>query len=117
MNAISYRAINPAVLLQLAGDLATFRLLAQTFVDHAPEQFRQLVAALQQRDHAVIGRCCHTLKGMASLVGAERLAELLRSMEAAARRQSVTDAPELGQVFLQVLAEVTASLEDDGIGA
>lgn len=117
MTTASYQAIDPAVLMRLAGDRSTFRVLSQTFMEHAPELFRQLVSALQRADYTAIGRHSHALKGMTTLVGADRLTALLQALELAARSQQPADAQELGRLFVQVLAEVTASVEDDSIVA
>lgn len=117
MNTPTYQVIDPTVLMRLAGDRSTFRVLSQTFLEHAPELFRQLVSALQQRDYVAIGRQSHALKGMTTLVGAERLSALLQSLELAARREVPVDANDLGQLFVQVLTEVTASVDDDSICA
>lgn len=117
MTTTSYQAIDPAVLMRLAGDRSTFRVLSQTFMEHAPELFRQLVAALQRADYPAIGRLSHSLKGMTTLVGADRLTALLQALELAARTQQPAEAPELGGLFMQVLTEVTASVEDDSIAA
>jgi HPt (histidine-containing phosphotransfer) domain-containing protein len=117
MNTPTYQVIDPSVLMRLAGDRSTFRVLSQTFMEHAPELFRQLVSALQQRDYVAIGRQSHALKGMTTLVGAERLSALLQSLEVAARNGGPADANDLGQLFVQVLTEVTASVDDDTICA
>lgn len=117
MSAATYQAIDPAVLMRLAGDRSTFRVLSQTFMEHAPDLFRQLVGALERSDYAAIGRLSHSLKGMTTLVGADRLTALLQALELAARAQRPAEAAELGQLFVQVLAEVTASVDDDSIAA
>ncbi|SHM67127.1 Hpt domain-containing protein [Duganella sacchari] len=117
MHTASYQQIDPAVLMRLAGDRSTFRVLSQTFMEHAPELFRQLVGALQRADYTAIGRLSHALKGMTTLVGADRLTTLLQTLELAARAQQPAEATELGQLFVQVLTEVSASVEDDGIAA
>ncbi|MYM66677.1 hypothetical protein GTP45_07530 [Pseudoduganella sp. FT55W] len=117
MSTAIYQAIDPAVLMRLAGDRSTFRVLAQTFMEHAPELFRQLVSALQRGDYAAIGRLSHSLKGMTTLVGADRLTAQLQALEVAARSQQPAETPELGRLFMQVLTEVTASVEDDSIAA
>lgn len=115
MDAMTYQSIDPQVLMALAGDRGTFRVLAQTFTDKAPELFRLLVSALHRGDYVAIGRQSHALKGMTTLVGAEQLSTLLQSMETAAREQRPAESAELGQLFVQVLTEVSASVDDDGI--
>jgi len=101
--------------MSLAGDRSTFRVLSQTFAEHAPDLFRQLVSALQRADYTAVGRLSHALKGMTTLVGADSLTMLLQGLELAARLQQPAEATQLGQLFVQVLTEVTASIEDDSI--
>jgi HPt (histidine-containing phosphotransfer) domain-containing protein len=117
MNAVSYQATDPTVLMRLAGDRATFRALAHTFIEHAPVLFRQLVDALQRCDYPAIGQQSHALKGMTTLVGADRLSALLQALELAARARRGADANDLGRQFMQVLAEVTACVDDASIVA
>ena len=113
----TYSAIDPAVLLRLAGDRSTFRVLSQTFIEHAPPLFSQLVTALGRDDYGAVGRQSHALKGMTMLVGADRLTTLLQQLETAARSQQRAETGELDQLFGQVLSEVIASVDDDGIDA
>lgn len=115
MSTATYQAIDPTVLMRLAGDRSTFRVLSQTFMEHAPDLFRQLVDALEHADYLAIGRLSHSLKGMTTLVGADRLTAVLQALELAARAQQPAEAAELGQLFVQVLTEVTASVEDDSV--
>ncbi|MYM82745.1 hypothetical protein GTP44_12345 [Duganella sp. FT50W] len=117
MSTATYHAIDPAVLMRLAGDHDTFRALSQTFMTRAPELFRQLAEALRRHDHAAIGRHSHALKGMTTLVGAARLSARLQALELAAHAQTPADVHDLDQLFDQVLAEVTASVDDDAIQA
>lgn len=115
MKTIIYQAIDPAVLMQLAGDRATFRSLSQTFSEHAPGVFQRLQAAVRSADQSGIAHESHALKNMTTMVGAQRLSALLQTMETAARDSRVAAAADLLQQFTQVLAEVNMSIDDDAI--
>lgn len=112
MTARSYRAIDPGVLLEAAGDLETYRALARTFVDCAPDISRRLLQALGAADYPTIAAKSHALKGMTVLVGAAQLTTLLQQMESAARqRQDLAGAgAELTAQFDLVMREVAASI-------
>jgi HPt (histidine-containing phosphotransfer) domain-containing protein len=112
MKAHSYRAIDPDVLLTAAGDLETYRALARTFVDCAPDISRRLLLALGAGDYPTIASKSHALKGMTVLVGAAQLTTLLQRMESAARlRQDVAGAgSDLTSQFDLVMREVAASI-------
>lgn len=115
MKTIIYQVIDPAVLMQLAGDRDTFRTLSQTFSEHAPGVFQRLEAALRSADHAAIAHESHALKNMTTMIGAQRLSALLQAMETAARDNRIAATADLPQQFTDVMAEVNMSIDDDAI--
>ena len=74
-----------ALLDLLDGDDEALQELAQAMLDEAPER----LAELRDPDPAQAGRAAHTLKSNALTFGATELAELARSIEAAAREGDV----------------------------
>lgn len=114
-----YRAIDPAVLMAMAGDRATFNALSHTFLDCAQPILEALRQALASGQHAAIASQSHALKGMTMLVGAAELTTLLQQLETAARRAEAAPAAAaaLEASFEQVRGEVTLSLRDDATGA
>ncbi|ELX08820.1 hypothetical protein Jab_2c08790 [Janthinobacterium sp. HH01] len=118
MSGATYQAIDPAVLMVAAGDGASFKMLSQTFLDHAEPIAGQLRQALADGQHAAIGRHSHALKGMAGLIGAATLISQLQQLETAARllqpMPAATDA--WMPSFEQVCREVALSLDDPAYG-
>lgn len=90
--------LDPGALAHLleitGGDEAFVDELVDTFFDDAATQLDSLraAAATQGTDPEVLVRPAHSLKSSAASVGAARLAELCRELEAAARSGTVSDA-------------------------
>jgi signal transduction histidine kinase/DNA-binding response OmpR family regulator len=57
----------------LSGDRALYAQIVEVFLEDQANQLSELTAALAAADHATARRHAHTIKGMASAVGAERL--------------------------------------------
>jgi len=75
-----YDSIDPAVLMRaVAGDLASFRALSETFLSITPPMYARLCAALGERDRAAIAHASHAFKGTAALVGAAALTARLQN--------------------------------------
>lgn len=119
MNRATYQAIDPSVLMVAAGDGPSFKMLSQTFLDHAVPIAGQLRQALADGQHAAIGRHSHALKGMAGLIGAAALISQLQQLETAARLLQPMPAAAVdawGACFEQVCGEVALSLDDPAYG-
>lgn len=74
------------------GDAVLFVELLDTFLTDADQYLGELDAAVAAGDHAALQRPAHSLKSNAMSVGATRLAELSRALEAEARTGSVASA-------------------------
>jgi HPt (histidine-containing phosphotransfer) domain-containing protein len=103
-----------ARLLEITGDDAAFvDELVDTFLDDAATQLAALRAAAAADDASAAVRPAHSLKSSSTNVGATRLAELARAIEADGRAGAVPDlagrvgqvASELGAVREALLAE------------
>lgn len=119
MNSVNYQAIDPAVLMSVAGDGASFKMLSQTFLAHAAPIAGQLRQALADGQAAAIGRHSHALKGMTVLIGATTLTSLLQQLETAARllqAMPASAAEAWAPCFERVCREVALSLDDPAYG-
>jgi HPt (histidine-containing phosphotransfer) domain-containing protein len=89
--------LDPAALDRLlemtGGDPAFVDELVQTFLDDAAAQLGELRAAADAGSVDGIVRPAHSLKSNSASVGAMRLSELARSLEADARGGQVGDGP------------------------
>lgn len=108
----AYRHIDPAVLLNAAGDdQAGFAELLAMFVRIVPEMARQLRDSVEHGHRTDIAQHAHSLKSCMSLIGAFDCGARLEQLERAARN----DAPDCGagfddlhELILAVLAEALA---------
>lgn len=98
------RAALDELLAMAGGDADLYVELLDTFLTDATQYAAELDAAAAGADDAALVRPAHSLKSNAMNVGATRLADLCRSLEADARSGAVVDAP--GRV-----ASVQAELE------
>lgn len=81
-----YRHTDPALLLQTVDrDLAMFRELAGMFVRTVPPMLAQAEAAFAGRNWKALILASHSIAGAATVVGAARLADDARRIEAQAR--------------------------------
>ncbi|MET0322130.1 MAG: Hpt domain-containing protein [Duganella sp.] len=112
MTPYRYQSIDPAVLMEAAGDQSTFITLSHTFLEHAPGLFARLQQAFARRDYPAVAASSHALKGMAMLIGASGLATQLQRHETAARQGGGLDAAqeELAPLLALVMREVTQSI-------
>jgi HPt (histidine-containing phosphotransfer) domain-containing protein len=115
MTASRYRAIAPEVLMKaVAGDLASFRNLAQVYLAIAPPALARMRAARTAGDARALAHESHALKGSAVLVGAHALCALLQQIELQAGAGAVAACaaqwPALEQQFGLVMDEVSDSI-------
>jgi HPt (histidine-containing phosphotransfer) domain-containing protein len=91
-------AIDTAALDRLldmtGGDLGFLDELVDTYLEDASAQLRAMREAADTGGAAELVRPAHSLKSNSANVGAETLAEMCRSLEAAARSGQVDDAVE-----------------------
>ena len=90
------RALDPAALDRLrelaGGDEDFVRELLATYLEDAVGQLERMRAASKAGDHTGLMMASHSLKSNSANVGALRLAELCRALEADARAGAVADA-------------------------
>jgi HPt (histidine-containing phosphotransfer) domain-containing protein len=110
-----YQHINPAVLLDAAGqDIPTFLELSATFIDIAPPMYERLHHAVAAGQAADVTLQSHSLKGTVALIGADQLASMLGRIEALSRTASLGEIhalwADLAQVYKETIAEVHLSI-------
>lgn len=102
--------LDPAALDELlamaGGDPALLGELLADFSTDADQYAAELDAAVAGGDDAALVRPAHSLKSNALNVGATRLAELCRSLEADARNGAVPDAAERVAAIQSELVDV-----------
>lgn len=96
-----------------AGDRATFLLLSQTFLEHAPPLAERLHDGLRRQDATAVASASHALKGMAMLIGATQLCAQLQHIENTARQYHALPLhqPSLHALLDRVLSEVRTSMD------
>ncbi|MFL9879995.1 Hpt domain-containing protein [Herbaspirillum rhizosphaerae] len=111
----SYQHINPAVLLDAAGqDVQAFLELSATFLDIAPPMYERLRHAITASQAADITLQSHSLKGTVALIGADQLASMLGRIEALSRKASLEEIhplwADLAEAYKETIAEVHLSI-------
>ena len=112
MTSTVFRTIDPAVLMDAAGDQLVFQALSQTFLDHAPVLFRDMTLALQKGDWQAAGRHSHPLNGITVLIGAAELTRRLQQIEIAGRAGQPIGSNGLAELFSLVLEEVAQAMDE-----
>lgn len=111
-----YQYIDPGYLLAtVGGNQDIFLGLARTFLDTAPPIFQSIGTAVVSGDLPALRRESHSLKGMASLIGAQALSDVLRQIEIGARdgtTPSQESCARLAVLFAEVYAEMTGCLQE-----
>ncbi len=110
-----YQHINPAVLLDAAGqDIQTFLELSATFLDIAPPMYERLNHAISAGHASDVALQSHSLKGTVALIGADQLAGMLGRIEALSRTASLGEISALGanlaDAYKETIAEVHLSI-------
>ena len=90
---------------------ASVDALIGTFLGHVPDQMRTLSSAAQGNGFDEVRREAHALKSNASTFGADRLADLCRKLESAAKAGELDGQGELVDRIEDELARVTGELE------
>jgi len=128
MTQPQYQYINPAVLLDAAGqDMQVFVELTRTFLEIAPPMFERLAKAIEAGNLRVITLESHSLKGTVALIGAHLVASLLEQIESLSRHAELdrirSMKAELNTLYIATDADVrdcltyfTAQLERDATG-
>jgi HPt (histidine-containing phosphotransfer) domain-containing protein len=87
--SVSVETLNPgaidALLDLLGGDAEALAEVADAFLEEAPLRIAEARAGVEAGDPVLSGRAAHTLKSNALTFGADRLADLSRQLEEAAR--------------------------------
>jgi|SRR5450830_4959 len=110
-----YQHINPAVLLDAAGqDIPTFLELSATFLDIAPPMYERLHQAITAGQAAEVTLQSHSLKGTVALIGADQLASRLGRIEALSRKASLEEIhalwSDLAEAYKETITEVHLSI-------
>ena len=112
--AASTSALDPerfGVLRELdAGDGELLEMIAQEFLHDANEVLGALRDAIAEGDPQRVERAGHTLRGASANVGATRMADLSRKLEALGKAAALGTAPELLEEAVAELIQVEAAL-------
>ena len=100
--------------LKLLGPKVLGDVIAK-FLEHASLQRAAIEQAIGRSDATALKDSSHSLKGSASTVGLERIAEICSELEMAARQGSVAGAPERFEVLTAELERAREFL--DGLSA
>lgn len=101
--------LNPAALARLGGNTELYKKLLTQFVDFYKDMDDNYRKALQEGDNEGAVRIAHTLKGLASSIGADDLTEAARDLETALRRAAPDSAAQADKCF-ELLAGVQAAI-------
>jgi HPt (histidine-containing phosphotransfer) domain-containing protein len=108
-------AVDPAALDRLlemtGGDPDFLGELIETFIEDGSAQLEALRVAIAAGNVADAVRPAHSLKSNSASMGAERLADLCRALEADARTGQVEDGAARVEAATAEFAEVRAALE------
>jgi HPt (histidine-containing phosphotransfer) domain-containing protein len=111
--------VDPAALDRLlemtGGDPEFLAELIDTFVEDGSAQLEALRAAIEAEDSDAAVRPAHSLKSNSASMGADRLAELCRALEADARTGVIEDGPgriDAAQVEFEQVRSTLLSLRD-----
>lgn len=108
---LAYRHIDPAVLLNAAGDdQAGFVELLAMFVRIVPDMARQLSDAVEHSRDADIAQHAHSLKSCMSLIGAAHCGAELERLERAARNGAGDCGAGFGRLYELILAVLAEAL-------
>jgi HPt (histidine-containing phosphotransfer) domain-containing protein len=92
-------------------DRAFLRELVETYLDDAPAQVAAMREGLAATDWARVHRAAHTLKSNSASVGAQRLSELCRQLEALTAPGRADDLDPEMAALRDRLAAIEAELE------
>lgn len=99
LDKTSYRQIDPAVLMDAAGDsMEAFLQLLDVFLRIAPDMTARLDAAVQAGHSTGMAQEAHSLKSCLALVGAIDCARRVEHIERSARRDLAGDAAGFDQL-------------------
>lgn len=116
MGMPQYNYIDPSSLLEaLDGDWGAVASLAQTYLTTSPDVWAKLQRGIVSANNKAVWHESHTLKGMAALLGALKLASLLTHMEQDARKEvlpSESDFHELVMCFNATTDEIVCCVEN-----
>jgi len=89
------------------------------YLQTSPEQVRELHGAVGRNEAAALNRLAHSLKSSSAMIGALRLAELCRNLEAQARGDSLESAAERVTEIEAEFARVVRALQAlrQGVGS
>ena len=109
-NVIQLRALESIVALDPANGEALLTRLLETYETSSAELILAVGSALENGDTGELRRVAHALKSSSGNVGAERLFELCRSLEGAARSCDLAALPELVVALQSAHAEAVQEL-------
>ena len=95
---------DPSVLQQLLSNEAQIQSIIDAFISEVPSHLEQLTSALEQSDANNVAALAHKIKGSASSIGANVLAQIAKHIEIASREGKL-------ETLAQDLSELTAAFK------
>ena len=102
--------------LEAAAEPGLLREILETFRNTGTDKIEAMRLAAQERDHRALEQAAHSLKGSCGMVGAHRMAERCRSVEAAAEQgtsSAQVGLAAVGAEWLGVLEEIEVLLRTE----
>lgn len=92
------------------GDADGYRVILQTFADHAPKQQQMLCEALDKKDVEQYEIQVHALKSSAAAIGAEQLSQMAKEHEYAVKEGNFQFAEEHFEILYKAYEDVVAAI-------
>jgi len=109
--ALDPLVLDPGKAIAGMGGEATYLIVLEKFIFSQGQAVQSIQDALAADDRQTAERLAHTLKGIAATIGAENLAESVRQLENAIRKEDAEKYPQLIAVTATELVQVIASAE------
>lgn len=98
--------------VNLDGDEALLKELAQVFIDEKDQMLGNIHQALLEQDAAGLKRSAHTLKGAVRVFGASKLTEICQHLEKLGEDETFTGAEEALMELSGAVQNLSRSLEN-----
>jgi HPt (histidine-containing phosphotransfer) domain-containing protein len=106
------KILDVEVLLEVAPDLADRRDILVDFISETRSDIADLEDALREQDFLSCVRIAHCIKGACSMVGAQELEQICRTVESLSRQGVPQDVDSVKAAFNRLAATLASILEE-----